>query len=429
MPDIRLLPLANADRPAFPEMSNGDFAEMLHDAQSHTWQGLPFELFVIRQAGQTVGFVSLVCREKGVVSNGIGVSEPWRKQGIATEAMRQLLVIAHRLGYARMTTQIRTDNAASLALHRKLGFKLDETFINRRGREVHTMSLPLSGGTMHHEMSLRPTPFDMIAKGEKTYELRLNDEKRRLIRVGDTIAFTCTEDERRIQTRVTSLHPFDSFGDLYAELPLTCCGYIPENVADASPQDMEAYYSPEKQAESGVLAIGVERIRYPLQQAAEGFTLRELTVADVPEMLRIASSNPQFYQHMHTEPTAENLARDLTALPPRRTLADKHFFGWFDGKRLIAMMDLIARYPQEDMAFIGWFILDADCQRQGLGRRLVNAVIRMLAAQGVAEIRLGRVQDNPQSEGFWRAMGFAENGLLYETDGYTVIVMTKRITA
>ena len=48
---------------------------------------------------------------------------------------------------------------------------------------------------MHHDMSLRPGPFEKIADGSKCYELRLHDEKRAQIAVGDTITFTCTEDE------------------------------------------------------------------------------------------------------------------------------------------------------------------------------------------------------------------------------------------
>lgn len=111
---------------------------------------------------------------------------------------------------------------------------------------------------MHHEMSLRPGPFAKIADGSKRYELRLMDEKRRAIRVGDTIRFTCTEDERTVLTRVTGLHPFADFAALYATLPLNECGYKPGETAD--PKDMEAYYSAEKQAQYGVLAIGVERI-------------------------------------------------------------------------------------------------------------------------------------------------------------------------
>lgn len=280
---------------------------------------------------------------------------------------------------------------------------------------------------MHHEMSLRPGPFARIADGSKRYELRLHDEKRRLIAVGDTITFTCTADERTVPVRVTSLHPFASFEELYAALPLTECGYTPENVSAASPKDMEKYYPPEKQAEYGVLAIGVERLRLPLDRLSGDLTVRELTQRDIPEMLRVARSNPLFYQYMRPDPTEENLAADLQALPPHRTLADKTFFGWFDGERLVAMMDLILRHPKPDMAFIGWYILDGEYQGHGLGRRLVQEVLALLKAEGVTEVRLGRIEGNPQSEHFWHVCGFRENGLGYDTEDYHVIVMAKQL--
>ena len=46
---------------------------------------------------------------------------------------------------------------------------------------------------MIHKMNLNPEPFEMIRNGQKTIELRLNDEKRRMINVGDMIEFTQTE--------------------------------------------------------------------------------------------------------------------------------------------------------------------------------------------------------------------------------------------
>jgi len=280
---------------------------------------------------------------------------------------------------------------------------------------------------MHHEMSLRPGPFSMIADGRKRYELRLNDEKRRAICVGDTITFTCTADERTVQVRVTGLHPYADFARLYSALPLTECGYNAENVATADPKDMEKYYPPEKQYEHGVLAIEVERIRLPLDVLSGEYNVRELNHADIPRMLGVARSNPLFYRYMRPDPTEESLAADLSALPPRRTLADKHFFGWFDGQKLIAMMDLIWRHPKPDMAFIGWFILDGSVQGKGLGRCLVQDVHTMLKAQGVTEVRLGRIEGNPQSEHFWHVCGYTENGLGYDTDDYHVTVMARQL--
>ena len=48
--------------------------------------------------------------------------------------------------------------------------------------------------TMIHKMNLNPEPFERILSGRKTIELRLNDEKRRLIKVGDKIEFIQTEE-------------------------------------------------------------------------------------------------------------------------------------------------------------------------------------------------------------------------------------------
>ena len=278
---------------------------------------------------------------------------------------------------------------------------------------------------MHHEMSLRPGPFGKIADGSKRYELRLYDEKRQLIQVGDTITFTCTSDERSVMVRVVSLQRFDNFAALYAALPLTACGYTEETAKNADPRDMAQYYPLEKQARYGVLAIGVARVRYAIDTLAGAFAVRALTSADAPEMLRLAGSNPLYYRYMKITPTEENLTADLIALPPKRTKADKHFFGWFEGDRLVAMMDLIAHHPQPDMAFIGWFMVDGERQHQGLGRRLVHEVLSMLKQEGVREVRLGRIAGNPQSEHFWQLCGFADNGLGYDTPEYHVAVMAK----
>lgn len=112
---------------------------------------------------------------------------------------------------------------------------------------------------MLHTMNLKPEPFEHMACGTKTIELRLYDEKRRLIQVGDTLVFHHTEDSTRTLTAVvTALHCYPDFVALYDALPLERCGYRPEELADASPSDMDAYYSREKQARYGVVGIELQ---------------------------------------------------------------------------------------------------------------------------------------------------------------------------
>ena len=110
---------------------------------------------------------------------------------------------------------------------------------------------------MTHQMQLQPEPFDMIKSGEKTIELRLYDEKRRKIRIGDEIVFTNTENGETLTARVLDLAVFDSFEDLYKTLPLLRCGYTEQDIASASPDDMDVYYPKEKQKEYGVVGITI----------------------------------------------------------------------------------------------------------------------------------------------------------------------------
>ncbi len=108
------------------------------------------------------------------------------------------------------------------------------------------------------EMSVAPAPFEKIESGQKTIELRLNDEKRRRIAVGDEIVFTNTQSGERISVLVRALHLFSSFKELYEKLPLSKCGYAVGELDSASPADMNAYYSVAQQKKYGALGIEIE---------------------------------------------------------------------------------------------------------------------------------------------------------------------------
>ena len=88
---------------------------------------------------------------------------------------------------------------------------------------------------MKHTMQLQPSPFEKIKAGTKTIELRLYDEKRRKIRIGDTIEFTHSECvNETVAVKVLDLFTFDSFESLYQALPLLECGYTENDIDTAS---------------------------------------------------------------------------------------------------------------------------------------------------------------------------------------------------
>ena len=107
-----------------------------------------------------------------------------------------------------------------------------------------------------HEMTLHHEPFSAIKEGWKTVEMRLCDEKRMMLKIGDTIEFTDRETKEKMLTRVVNLEKFKDFYELYASYGKVEIGYR-ENEA-AHPDDMSQYYSKEDIDRFGTLAITIE---------------------------------------------------------------------------------------------------------------------------------------------------------------------------
>ncbi len=109
-----------------------------------------------------------------------------------------------------------------------------------------------------HLMGLAPSPMKSIREGNKTIELRLYDEKRQKIAVGDMIKFTNMQDPTDVlYVVVEDLFIFDSFSELYKNLSLSECGYTKDDIEKASPDDMNLYYSKEKQSKYKALGIKI----------------------------------------------------------------------------------------------------------------------------------------------------------------------------
>lgn len=109
-----------------------------------------------------------------------------------------------------------------------------------------------------HEMNLQPKYFDFIKDGTKRIELRLYDEKRRLIQLGDIIEFAKSDDEK-FKAEVIGLLRYNSFADLFEDFDISI-------LADSSMTKQELlevlgeFYTEEKQAEFGVIGIRIKLI-------------------------------------------------------------------------------------------------------------------------------------------------------------------------
>ena len=134
--------------------------------------------------------------------------------------------------------------------------KIDKTVYGRESHEMtyawklenvikYDKSIPIKGklGLWNYEE-------------ETMHEMRLNDEKRSLIKEGDIIEFENRITKEKLKTKVIKLYKFDNFEELYKHFDKISLGYAEDEIAD--PKDMEQYYPQDKQEKYGVLGIEIK---------------------------------------------------------------------------------------------------------------------------------------------------------------------------
>ena len=99
--------------------------------------------------------------------------------------------------------------------------------------------------------------FLKIKEGSKTFELRLYDEKRRKIKMDDTIIFENRLNNETIKSKVIGLHIFKDFKELINNIDYKKCGF--NNKDDYTM--MDKFYSKEDQDKYGVIAIEIELLK------------------------------------------------------------------------------------------------------------------------------------------------------------------------
>jgi len=113
---------------------------------------------------------------------------------------------------------------------------------------------------MIHEMKLQPEYYNFILNGTKRIEIRLFDEKRQQIKIGDTIKFLKEpEFDKSFNAKVVGLLRYNSFEDMFKDYDISI-------LADKSMTKeklinvLEQFYTKEKQEMYGVLGIRIELI-------------------------------------------------------------------------------------------------------------------------------------------------------------------------
>lgn len=164
-----------------------------------------------------------------------------------------------------------------------------------------------------------------------------------------------------------------------------------------------------------------------LNKLSSQYTVKKLTEEDLPNILLVCQGNPTYYKYYKSEPTNENIKESLMALPPNKTMEDKYFVGFYNEDGLIAVLDLITGYPNKDVAYIGWFIMNEEFQGSGAGTAIMGDIMLYLKEENFSCVRLGYIKGNLQAQNFWIKNNFNPVGNEVETDSYTIVNMQREI--
>ena len=111
---------------------------------------------------------------------------------------------------------------------------------------------------MEHEMKLQPEYYNFILNGTKRIEIRLFDEKRQQIKIGDTIKFLKEPElNESFKARVVGLLRYNSFEDMFKDFDISVLSdksMTKEELISV----LEQFYTKEKQEQYGVLRIRIE---------------------------------------------------------------------------------------------------------------------------------------------------------------------------
>ncbi len=168
-------------------------------------------------------------------------------------------------------------------------------------------------------------------------------------------------------------------------------------------------------------------MHFIIENLSKKYTVKILGKSDITTVYNLCAKNTIYYDYCPPFVTPESIEADMTAFPPGKLEDDKFYLGYFDNEKLIAVIDLILGYPDEDTAYVGFFMTDVDVQGKGVGSSIVNDLNRYIVSQGYSNIQLGWVKGNTQAEHFWHKNGFQETGKIYDMDDFTVVGAQKNI--
>ena len=167
---------------------------------------------------------------------------------------------------------------------------------------------------------------------------------------------------------------------------------------------------------------------FDLQGLSTCHDVRAITQDNLPDVFWLMRSNRHYYRELGERPTMARLTTAMETVPAGVNPANHHLVGFYDCEgALVAVMDLTSDYPRAGSVYIGWFMVAADQQHQGIGTQIAADMRAACQAQGYTHLELRIPEAAEEGIAFWQAQGFAPTGERTEENGRASITLARDI--
>ncbi|MBR7081632.1 MAG: GNAT family N-acetyltransferase [Oscillospiraceae bacterium] len=153
------------------------------------------------------------------------------------------------------------------------------------------------------------------------------------------------------------------------------------------------------------------------------YDTRRITESDIADVYNLYRSNARYYRTLKERPSKKRLTEVISSLDESAD-ASQMFVGFYGGDELVAILDLIIGHHDDKSAFIGWFMVDAEKQRQGIGSQIFADIRASLKSQGFNSVSLKCRSENADAIAFWESQGFSGTN---DPDAPDVKIMSREI--
>jgi GNAT superfamily N-acetyltransferase len=140
------------------------------------------------------------------------------------------------------------------------------------------------------------------------------------------------------------------------------------------------------------------------------YSIRQLHIEDEPLIQHLCERCLDFFEIVEGRfPEKDAGLEILNDLPPGWEPKDKQVFGCFNEHNLlVAVIDILANYPDKGEWIIGLLMIDPKERRQGLGRLLHEFIKDYVLNNKAHKLRIGVVLENTKAYSFWKSLGYYE---------------------